>query len=40
MEWDEQQTGPPIAPRIIASAALAALSAASVKGSPVASMEH
>lgn len=35
-EW---QTGPPMAPRITASAFLAAWSASSVKGEPVASIE-
>ena len=33
------RTGPPIAPRRMASAAFAALSASSVKGEPVASIE-
>lgn len=33
------QTGPPIAPRITASAVLAAVRASSVKGEPVASID-
>lgn len=35
-----RRTGPPMAPRMIASASLAALRAESVNGSPVASIEH
>ena len=36
----EERTGPPMAPRMMASADLAAVRASSVSGLPVASMEH
>ena len=36
----EERTGPPMAPNRTASAFFAAVSASSVNGSPVASMEH